>query len=135
MIHLDRANPVKLAISAIRARRQRESGLDSNIYTDKTRLGPVHITVEELRQGLFRKKRYEELKSFVQSLSVPSIHVLYEELLEELESTLGKIWEFLEVETVPTETVTRKSTPDDLSEAVSNLEELRAAFPEYEKFF
>lgn len=135
VIHLDRSNPVKLAVSVIRAKRLRELSGESNIKSDGERLGPIRISVDEFRRGLNRKKLYAELSDYVETLGVPKVHVYYEEFLEDEKQALEKIWDFLEVDNADTKTETLKNTPDDLTHAVSNLEELKAAFPELAQYF
>ena len=58
----------------------------------------------------------------------------YEDLLANERVELQRIWEFLKVSNRPTEGATRKNTPDDIREAVTNIDEILAHHPEMVQF-
>ena len=135
VIHLYRANPVHLAISIVRANRLRNATGRSNLYDASNRLGPVEISVDEFKSALGRSRKYQELQEFVDLLEVPKISIEYEELRNDFKNCLKRIHRFLGVVHVLTEADIWKNTPTDLSQAVSNLNELQAAFPALSDYF
>ena len=135
VIHLFRRNLVKLIVSVIRAEALRDKHGDSNLYSTGNDLGKITIDPKEFRKHKKRVRYYRELRQFVDELKVDVCHVRYEQLLHNLQGTLGRIWRFLGVSNHRTEAQVLKNTPDRLEDAVANLDELRATFPEYDRFF
>lgn len=135
VIHLYRRNLAKLIISIIRADELRRRYGGSNLYPENKSLGKIKISVDEFRRYKCRTRIYRELKEYVNQLNTDVCHVNYEQLLYRRKGTLNRIWDFLGVERIETEARVVKNTPDQLSDAVENLDELRASFPEYDRFF
>ena len=135
VIHLFRRNLVKLIISVIRADELRRLHGDSNLYQAKKELGKIKVSPKEFRRHKKRIRHYKELRDFVDNLNVDICKVSYEQLLHNLDGSLKKIWRFLGVENQATQAEVMKNTPDRLEDAVENLDELKATFPEYERFF
>lgn len=136
VIHLHRSNPVKLAISVIRAELLRKKTGRSNLYDEKDSLGKVKIPVEYFEHGLKRIKNYKALEEYVDTINTPKLSLTYEEFLSDLEGSMNRVYDFLPVRrTGLTNIEVKKNTPDNLYDAVENLDELREAFPELESFF
>ncbi|MEE2640792.1 MAG: sulfotransferase domain-containing protein [Planctomycetota bacterium] len=135
VIHLFRRNLVKLIVSVIRADMLRAKCGNSNLYASRESLGKIAIDPGEFRKHKKRVRLYRELREYVESLNVEVCHVRYEHLLHNLQGSLGRIWRFLGVSPHRTEAQVLKNTPDRLEDAVENLDELRATFPEYDRFF
>jgi LPS sulfotransferase NodH len=135
VIHLERTNPVKLAISIVRADRLRKKCGESNLYDRLQELGKIHISLEEFGQALSRNQRYQELRQFVSSVDAPKLRLEYEQMLNDEAGSLKQVWRFLGVGPAKTSATVQKNTPDELENAVLNLDELRAAFPELDAHF
>lgn len=135
VIHLFRKNLVKLIVSVIRADRLRKTCGDSNLYDAKHSLGKIHIDPTEFRRQKKRIRLYRELREYIDGMNVDVCRVRYEDLLYNLDRTLNRLWKFVGVQRHQTDADVLKNTPDRLEDAVENLDELRASFPEYERFF
>lgn len=135
VIHLFRRNLVKLIVSVIRADELRRRHGNSNLYHPEKKIGRIHVDPREFKKHKKRIRIYRELKDYVDGLNVDVCRVNYEQLLHNLPGTLNRIWRFLGVSRHETEAEVMKNTPDRLEDAVANLDELRASFPEYERFF
>ncbi|MDB4632241.1 hypothetical protein OAF96_02285 [bacterium] len=135
VIHLFRKNLVKLIVSVIRADRLRKTSGDSNLYDQKNSLGKIHIDPTEFRKQKKRIRLYRELREYIDGMNVDVCRVRYEDLLYNLDRTLNRLWRYVGVKKHQTDAEVLKNTPDRLEDAVENLDELRASFPEYERFF
>ena len=135
VIHLFRKNLVKLIVSVIRADRLRKTSGDSNLYDQKNSLGKIHIDPTEFRKQKKRIRLYRELREYIDGMNVNVCRVRYEDLLYNLDRTLNRLWRYVGVKKHQTDAEVLKNTPDRLEDAVENLDELRASFPEYERFF
>ena len=135
VIHLWRHNLAKLIVSIIRADELRKRYGEANLFQGREKLGKIRIEPEDFHRYKCRSRIYRELREYVDGLQTEVCRVNYEQLLYKQKGALNRIWDFLGVERVPTEAKVRKNTPDRLEDAVENLDELRASFPEYEKFF
>lgn len=62
------------------------------------------------------------------TLTVPVLKLEYAEVVNDLEGTLKQACTFLDVPPAPFVHTTRKITSDQLSDSVTNLEELRALY-------
>ena len=135
VIHLFRKNLVKLIVSVIRADRLRKTSGNSNLYDQKNSLGKIHIDPTEFRKQKKRIRLYRELREYIDGMNVDVCRVRYEDLLYNLDRTLNRLWRYVGVKKHQTDAEVLKNTPDRLEDAVENLDELRASFPEYERFF
>ena len=137
IIHLTRANPVKLAVSVIRAHMLRERTGQSNLFDDNDRIGKTTISPERFQRALeMRTTAYQELNDFVKSIDAETLNVEYESLLENGADAVARIYEFLGVRNIGIPSLKiKKHTPDDLREVLENFDELREAFPELQQFF
>jgi hypothetical protein len=73
----------------------------------------------------------------VGSLGLPSLALQYEGLLLDLQPTLATLFGFIGVPEITIAGTTKKNTADDLSHAVTNVDELRVHFAgtRYEAMF
>ena len=126
---------MKLIVSVIRADRLRKTSGDSNLYDQKNSLGKIHIDPTEFRKQKKRIRLYRELREYIDGMNVDVCRVRYEDLLYNLDRTLNRLWRYVGVKKHQTDAEVLKNTPDRLEDAVENLDELRASFPEYERFF
>lgn len=138
MIELGRANDVKHAVSRINARRLHEITGRWNRLPDDPKLEPIAIAPADLEHHL-RKAEEEKaaIHDFVASLGLPSLVLQYEDLLFDLQPTLARLFGFLGVPEISIAGRTQKNTADDLTRAVTNVDELRAHFAgtRYEDMF
>jgi LPS sulfotransferase NodH len=135
IIHLHRDNPVKLAVSIVRAARLRELYGVWNRHLEGIHLGAFAISRDEFAAAIRRVGQYKRLADFVNTLTVPRLDISYENLLASERATIANVLDFLSVRDWPTRSRTYKNTPDRLADAVTNLRELREAFPEYDTYF
>lgn len=139
VVHMERHNIVKLAVSEFNAKRLARRGIDGGKLTDeRERLSPAVIDPGELREIIeARAAAHQKLRRYVESLDLPVERIAYEELLTDEAGVLRRLFRYLEIESAPVRSEMLKNTPDDLREAVSNFGELREAFAgtEYEPMF
>ena len=78
-----------------------------------------------------------ELQDYVDQLGLPTINIVYEELLMDKEQTLKKVFDFLNVPQRSVHEKTLKNTSDDLRDVVLNFDELRSLYigSDYESMF
>lgn len=135
VIHQIRTNHLKHIVSVIRARTLRsEQGTSNLLDPAHTPMGPT-----EIPEPIFacEKKRLDiadQLDRFVESLELPKLTIVYEDMLKDEKREFKRLWDFLGVDHVPTEGLTRKNTPDDIRKAVTNLDEILEHHPEMQKF-
>ena len=139
VIHLDRHNAVKHAVSVINARRLAERGVRGGKLTDESdRLPPAAIDPRELREIMeTRAEAHRETRKYVEGLDRPLERVAYEDLLADSAGVVARLFRFLGVQPHTASSGVLKNTPDDLRRAVSNFDELRSAFAgtRYEAMF
>jgi hypothetical protein len=138
IIQMTRNNLVKAVVSRINARRLYEKTGYWNLYKEEQRLPPLVIDLDEFDQFLTeREEAIKELHEFISKLELPKINIVYEELLQEKEQTLERIFNFLHIKPKPVQSKPLKHTSDDLREAIDNFEELRGRYVDsrYEHMF
>ena len=129
VIHMQRRNIIKAIVSKINARRLHTKTGNWNLYKENDRLPPAVIDLDQFDFFLKeREERDEKLTAYVASLDLPTINVCYEDLLQDREAVLRKIFEFLNVKWVAVEAKTKKNTKDDLREVIENYDDLRAKY-------
>lgn len=135
IIHLVRRNKLKFIISVVRAKMLRNAEGVSNIFQQNQEpIGPMEIPVEKFTRATKRLNVAIRLQRFIDTLDLPKLKIAYEDLLNDEQKTLQAVWDFLDVEHVETQGVTRKNTPDDVRQAVTNLDEILQQHPEFEEF-
>ena len=135
VIHQIRRNRLKYIVSVIRANLLRSEHGRSNVVGDeKKKLGAIEIPVPIFTRALKRFHAVDRLKKFVDKLEVPKLTVAYEDLLQDERGTLQRVWDFIDVPPVETEGFTKKATPDNIREAVTNIDEIVKAHPDMAEF-
>lgn len=128
IIHMQRRNRVKVAISEINCNVLYKRTKYYNVYKEEDRLPPIRIEVADFKETLaMREKLDEELKRFVDDLQLPTLNVFYEEILQDETNTLSGIYSFLGVPFHATKGASYKNTSDDLRDALLNFDELKAS--------
>lgn len=129
IIYMYRRNRIKAVVSRINARRLHDATGYWNLYNESDRRPPMTADIAEFHQ--FVKEREDadnELSAFVESLQLPNLRVQYEELQQNKDVVLGRIFEFLDVPPATLQGRTKKHTKDDLHEVITNFDELKASF-------
>lgn len=138
IIHMQRRNRVKVAISEINCNVLHARTGSYNVYKKDDRLPPISIEVPEFMGTLaMREKLDNELKHFVDELHLSTLNVYYEDILLDEPGTLQIIYEFIGVAPRMTKGSSFKNTDDNLRNALLNFEELKAAVSgtPYEEMF
>lgn len=129
IVHLERLNKVKQAISWIRADMLFKQTGVWNLARTQAPLGPVKIDEDDLACKL---ELLEEgslyLNKFVSSLDLGKHYVTYEELLATPSEALNRIFDFLGVTPQATKAECSKNTDDDLRKSVTNFDVLRRVY-------
>ncbi len=131
IIHQVRSNDLKLIISVVRAKILRNNQGTSNLFEPNQKpVGPMEIPEPLFARAKKRLNVSRSLQEYIDTLNLPKLVVRYEELLENEQRVLNQVWDFLEVGRVSTRGQTRKNTPEDIRQAVTNLDEILAHHPE-----
>jgi LPS sulfotransferase NodH len=129
ILQMRRRNHVKAVVSRINARRLYERSGHWNLYRDQDRLPALEIDPAEFGRFLFEREESErELGEYVGRLALPTLEIVYEDLLQARRTTLAQVFEFLGVPVADAEGKTLKHTPDDLRQVILNFDELRASY-------
>lgn len=129
VIVMYRRNTVKLAVSAINARRLRAITGRWNRRPGDAALPPFELTEEELRQEIRKcMDRDRELEAYAAALELPQIVLHYEDLLANPDERMDEVMSFLQAPAVRLRSEYLKNTDDDLSRVLVNYEALRARF-------
>lgn len=129
IIHMQRRNSVKAVVSKINARRLYEATGKWNLYSETDRLPAQDIDPAEFDQLLEeREQANRQLAQYIHELGLPTLKVVYEDLLINHEAEIKRILGFLNVKPYPVKAKTLKNTRDNLQEAVANFEELRSRY-------
>ena len=135
IIHLIRRNKLKFIISVVRAKMLRNREGVSNVFDQNQEpIGPMEIPVEKFTRATKRLNVAIRLQAYIDTLDLPKLKIAYEDLLNDEQHTLNRVWDFLEVDHVSTQGVTRKNTPDNVRQAVTNLDQLLDKHPEMVPF-
>ena len=135
IIHLIRRNKLKFIISVVRAKMLRNAEGVSNVFQQNQEpIGPMEIPVAKFTRATKRLNVAVRLQKYIDNLDLPKLKIAYEDLLNDEQVTLKRVWDFLEVEHFDTQGVTRKNTPDDVRQAVTNLDEILERHPEFVEF-
>ena len=139
IIHLERRNVVKRAVSLFNALRLHEKTGAWNLYSRSNELRTrLHIDPDELEARLeeYRVGR-SQLLGFIAEARRPTLTLYYEDLLASHDAVLNMAFGFLGVDRHAGRGHCHKNTSDNLREALVNFDELRAAYAgsEYEEMF
>ena len=140
IIYMKRNNLVKQTISSIRAMDLFEKNGIYNLDKDNAEkaLGAYKIPLERFDETLkWISSVDKKLATFINDLSLQILQVTYEDLLENYEDTLNMVFNYLDAEKVVPVQTTAKHTSDDLTDVVTNYEELKNYYigTVYEKMF
>lgn len=129
IIQMQRLNSVKAVVSKINARRLWEASGKWNLYNENDRQPPVNITPSDFQKHLDeREAANQSLEEYVSKLQLPTMKLVYEDLLRDKDASLNRVFSFLNVKQLPVQAKTLKHTRDNLREVISNFEELRAFY-------
>lgn len=138
VIHLQRRNRVKHAVSLFNAVRLFKATQNWNLYSEEDQSGPFSIDPAAFEARIQKVEREgRNLTRYVATLDRPTFVVAYEDLLTRRDETLDNVFEFLGVPAQPVKSAAVKNTPDDLRLIVENFDELREAYAgtEYQAMF
>ena len=124
-IELIRENVLKQAISLRNVERIKKLGVSKSSNSVKSvDLEPLELDVElTISHARFFLKSREEFRLMSEGFQKVQ-RVSYEQILERPEPTLAALLEFLEVDPMPLASQFQKTTPDDLTKAIANFDEL-----------
>ncbi len=129
IIQMQRRNQVKAVVSRINAKRLHDVTGNWNLYDEKERLPAFEIDPELFHQYLLERiQADEELINFTKELKLPTLKIVYEDLLINRDEVLSFVFDFLGVDSFPVQGKTLKNTSDDLREVVLNFEQLRSKY-------
>ncbi len=138
ILQMQRRNHIKAVVSRINARRLHEASGNWNLYRAEDRRPPLTVVPEEFDGYLRERKDAEsQLQAYVTRLDLPTLALVYEDLLSARESTLRRVFDFLGIRRMPLAGRTLKHTSDNLREAILNFDELRSRYvgTNYEPMF
>lgn len=129
IIQMRRRNRVKAVVSRINARRLYEATGNWNLYDKSNRMPPMEIELPLFDTYLKEREAADtELQEFVDSLELPTLKIVYEELLVNKDNVLNDVFEFLNVSPKQVQEKTLKHTSDDLRDVVVNFDHLKARY-------
>lgn len=129
IIQMRRRNLVKAVVSRINARRLYEASGKWNLYKADDRMPATEFDLEQFDQFVQEREAADrELNDYVSGLDLPKILVEYEELLQNRDESLARVFSFLKIRPFPVQGKTLKHTRDDLREVVLNFDELRGRY-------
>jgi LPS sulfotransferase NodH len=126
VIQLQRRNTVKAVISTINARRLHQASGTWNLLNESDRQPAFEVDLDEFDRLLKERETWDrELGEYVHALNLPTLPLFYEELLQDENAFLAKIFSFLKAPPRPLKAKTLKNTRDNLSEVILNLDALK----------
>lgn len=129
IIQMQRRNQVKAVVSRINAKRLHDVTGNWNLYNEKERLPAFEIDPDMFHQYLLERiQADEELTNFTEKLNLPTLKMVYEDLLVNRDQVLSRVFDFLGVDPFPVQGKTLKNTSDDLKEVILNFEQLRSKY-------
>ncbi len=137
VIYLTRRNPVKQALSGFNARRLHKVARIYNAVEDSQVQGAIYVEPDELLAKAKKQVIGEQrIEGFINSLGLRTLKLQYEDMLHMPARFFERVLGFLEVENVPVNGKTLKNTPDRLSDAIVNFDEVAARLKgtEFEDF-
>jgi hypothetical protein len=138
----DRRNVLKQALSRLRIEKfaeikRQEMGEEEwrrfsrsndiwNLFEKIVGIGKIKVDLTELNSWvLFYEQETTRLKNFLKGLDLDVVHYDYEDIINDPQVFFEKMFRLLGVESIAYETRIFKHTPDNLSEAIENFEELK----------
>jgi len=138
IIQLQRQNTIKAVISTINARRQWEASGSWNLLRESNRLPAFVVDPAEFEDLLQERHRLDaDLDEYVRALRLPTLRLVYEDLLRDENAFVGRTVSFLTGKQHALRGTTLKNTGDDLRHAILNFDELRSRYAgtRYEPMF
>ena len=125
VIRLNRSNILKHAVSWIRAVELHNERRVWNIRKTTGDLAPSHIDLDALHSTLeWLKSARDKHERFFEIFDGPKLNVNYEDMCADWRTVEKNLLDFLSVPNCPLTGLYKKVTPDDLSKAISNYENL-----------
>jgi len=129
IVDLRRRNTLKGAVSTINAARLHESTGNWNLLNKGDRQPPFEVDIAELETLMEERENWDrELDDYVKQLALPTLPVMYEDLLHDEQDVLAGVFAFLGVSPKPLEQKTYKNTSDDLSQVIVNFDQVRERY-------
>jgi LPS sulfotransferase NodH/GT2 family glycosyltransferase len=129
IIHLERQNVVKQAISWLNSQRLHEESGNWNLYGDADRLPPLDVDPTKFAEYIhLLEQGKRQLRRYSANSSQPTLRIYYEDLLLEFDETMERVLEFLELPVEAVDSQVKKSTSDDLRRAISDFAKVRAPY-------
>lgn len=129
IIQLQRRNLVKSVVSTVNAKRLWEKSGNWNLLDEKNRLSEFTVAPDVFDKLLNQRIQWDnELESYVQQLHLPTLKLVYEELLTDEADFIHRIYSFLELKPKPAQGITLKNTKDNLRNVLLNFDELREKY-------
>lgn len=132
VIRLYREDVIRQVISAHRADRlNREFGKWNLQVGDEYLVpGSIHLDIKDFQRFIKMFRKQEGLiDDYMTYIRTPTIAISYEELTGDLPGTLDRIFEFFGVRPHALKSAFIKATPEDISRAISNYDELLGMLP------
>lgn len=106
---MQRRNQVKAVVSRINAKRLHDVTGNWNLYNEKERLPAFEIDPDMFHQYLLERiQADEELTNFTEKLNLPTLKMVYEDLLVNRDRVLSRVFDFLGVDPFPVQGKTFK---------------------------
>ncbi|MEW6179831.1 MAG: hypothetical protein AB1522_07885 [Chloroflexota bacterium] len=129
ILQMQRRNQVKAVVSRINAKRLFDASGKWNLYNEKERLPAFEIDPVIFQQYLQERiEADQELNTFTVNLGLPTLKMVYEDILVNRDAVLSRVFEFLGVEPFPVQANTLKNTNDNLREVILNFDQLRSLY-------
>ena len=138
IIHLDRKNIIKQAISGLNGLRLFQLHGRYNLLKGQNELPPFSPTIAELEEEiLFKSQKKAALQAFLKELKQPVVTLYYEELLQDQEKFFSELLSFLKLKPGSMHSKLIKSSNDDIRQAILNYGEIKEHFSRkgYEEMF
>lgn len=131
IIYMQRRNRVKAVISRINAKRLHEKSGYWNLYKEADRVPPTAFDLDEFDRYLKeREDADQELGSYINQIQLPTLKLVYEDLMVAKDTVLQQVFSFLKVQPCPVQGKSLKHTSDNLRDVILNFDELRAHYRE-----
>jgi hypothetical protein len=99
------------------------------LFTEENRPCAICIDPTQFDEYLRGRERLQrDLDRYVESLGLPTLSLYYEDLLLHKDDILKQIFTWFKVKPLPIKSDTLKITSDDLRDAISNYDELKANY-------
>lgn len=129
VIHMQRRNRIKKALSYFTGRQLSQTTNNWNLYDAAKRPGAFVLDVAEFDAALQEREEWDHnLDAYVQSLHQPTLSLYYEDMLLDQQAFLETVYRFLDVAYRPVRATSLKNTSDDLRQVLLNFDELRTHY-------